>query len=159
MRIARTLLTVAALAAGSLAQAAGTVQVSFDKPDEFVDIGHNRWDQDRTLDQLREVFKGWAAKLPDGQTLKVEVLDVDLAGRLQPRRGDEIRVLNGRADWPRIKLRWTLSAGDRTLKSGEDDLADMAYLQTFGGLDRSLSLPYEGRMLERWFAERVTGAR
>jgi hypothetical protein len=88
-----------------------------------------------------------------------QVLDVDLAGRLQPRRGDEIRVLNGRADWPRIKLRWTLSAGDRTLKSGEDDLSDMAYLQTFSGLDRSLSLPYEGRMLERWFAERVAGAR
>lgn len=159
MRIAPTLLTAAMLVAASLAQATGAVQVSFAKPDEFVDIGHNRWDQDRTLDQLREVFKGWAAKLPDGQTLKVEVLDVDLAGRLQPRRGDEIRVLNGRADWPRIKLRWTLSAGDRTLKSGEDDLADMAYLQTFGGLDRSLSLPYEGRMLERWFAERVTGAR
>ena len=115
MRIARTLLTLAALAAGTLAQAAGSVQVSFDKPDEFVDIGHNRWDQERALDQLREVFKGWGARLPDGQTLKVEVLDVDLAGRLQPRRGDEIRVLNGRADWPRIKLRWTLSAGDRTL--------------------------------------------
>lgn len=159
MRIARTLLTVAALAAGTLAQAAGSVQVSFDKPDEFVDIGHNRWDQERVLDQLREVFKGWGARLPDGQTLKVEVLDVDLAGRLQPRRGDEIRVLNGRADWPRIKLRWTLGAGDRTLKSGEDDLADMAYLQTFGGLDRSLSLPYEGRMLERWFTERFGGSR
>ncbi len=159
MRIARNLLTVAALAAASLAQAAGTVQVSFDKPDDFVDIGHSRWDQERALDQLREVFKGWGAKLPDGQTLKVAVLDVDLAGRLQPRRGDEIRVLNGRADWPRIKLRWTLSSGDRTLKSGDDDLADMAYLQTSGGLDRSLSLPYEGRMLERWFAERVAGAR
>lgn len=159
MRIARTLLTVAALAAGTLAQAAGSVQVSFDKPDEFVDIGHNRWDQERVLDQLREVFKGWGARLPDGQTLTVEVLDVDLAGRLQPRRGDEIRVLNGRADWPRIKLRWTLGAGDRTLKSGEDDLADMTYLQTFGGLDRSLSLPYEGRMLERWFTERIGGSR
>ena len=159
MRIARTLLTLAALAAGTLAQAAGPVQVSFDKPDEFVDIGHNRWDQERALDQLREVFKGWGARLPDGQTLKVEVLDVDLAGRLQPRRGDEIRVLNGRADWPRIKLRWTLSAGDRTLKSGEDDLADMAYLPTFGGPDRSLSLPYEGRMPERWFAARIGGSR
>lgn len=159
MTIARILLGAALLAAGSLAQAAGTVQVSFAKPDEFVDIGHSRWDQERALDQLREVFKGWGAKLPDVQTLKVEVLDVDLAGRLQPRRGDEIRVLNGRADWPRIKLRWTLSAGDRTLKSGEDDLADMTYLQTLGNLDRSLSLPYEGRMLERWFAERIGGSR
>ena len=139
--------------------AAGTVEVSYVEPEKFSDIGFGTVDRERVLGEMTSLLKALGAKLPDGQTLKVEVLDVDLAGRLQPRRGDEIRVLNGRADWPRIKLRWTLSAGDRTLKSGEDDLADMAYLQTFGGLDRSLSLPYEGRMLERWFAERVAGVR
>ena len=56
MRIAPTLLTAAMLVAASLAQATGTVQVSFAKPDEFVDFGHNRWDQARVTTLLRDLL-------------------------------------------------------------------------------------------------------
>jgi hypothetical protein len=58
------------------------------------------------------------------------VTDVNLAGDLrQTRRGDEVRVLKGGADWPTLDLRWTLTGDGRTLASGQDRLSDMGYLQ------------------------------
>ena len=155
--IASSSLALAALAP-SHAQAAGSVQVNFDKPDTYADVGRTVWDQERNVQLLREHLLGYAARLPAGQSLKVEVLDVDLAGEVRPLRAEQIRVMNGRVDWPRIQLRWSLNAGDRVLKSGDERLSDMSYLHSIRGIDRGQPLVYENRMLDRWFSERVAGA-
>lgn len=140
---------LAALCLGfaSLSASAGQVEVSWVDPDQFADAGRSVVDRERTMGALGEHVKRWGRLLPDGQTLKLEVLDVDLAGEIEPYGWHQVRILRGRADWPHLKLRYTLQAGDRTLKSGEADLADMHY--RLG--DRSSELGFEKRMLDQWF--------
>ena len=142
-----------AVAAALPAHAAGTVQVNYLQPENFSDVGFGSFERDRSLDKLTDVFKKLAERLPDGQVLKLDVSQVDLAGRLQPtHRGQDLRVMTGRADWPQIKLRYTLLAGDTVLKSGDARLTDLNYLQNarLGDNQRS-ELPYEKRMIDTWF--------
>lgn len=136
------------------AHAAGTVQVSYIEADRFTDVGHTRSDVDDNLRRLTRHFEALAARhLADGQKLSVEVLEVDLAGELRPahRSGQDIRVLKGTVDWPRIKLRYTLEGAGQLARSGERTLQDMAYLQHLVSSVGKDGLPYEYRLLEDWF--------
>lgn len=143
------------------AQAAGRAEVQFVEPQKFVDAGPTAFDRERTLAILAEHVRQLGQQLPDGQVLRVQVTDIDLAGTLQWRRAQEVRVVRGAADVPRLQLRWTLAEGARTLRSGEEDLTDLGY--TFGRTLRDAadgSLPYEKRLLSDWFVARfVTMAR
>ena len=154
----RAFVMVAALLTVAAAQA-GTVEVRFIEPDKFLDAGRGPWDIERTTQSLIEVFKRYEKKLPEGQTLKVEVTDVDLAGDLRPAgMAGEVRVLRGRADWPRISLRYTLSESGRVLRSGETRVDDMSYMMSPLRGRSAEDLAYERRMLDRWFAETVAAA-
>jgi hypothetical protein len=139
------------------AQAAGTVQVSFVTPEKFTDAGDSRGDQERNLRLLKQHFETLAARhLGDGQTLGIEVLDLDLAGARQfsGRLKEHVRVLNGRSDWPRIRLRYTWEADGQPPRSGEESVADMAYLQHLTRYAGDEALRHEKRMLDEWFAAR-----
>lgn len=138
------------------AHAAGRAEVRYVEPERFSDIGRNPWDRERSLAALSAQFDRLAARLPDGQTLRIEVLDVDLAGEQSPLVWHDARVMRGGADAPRATLRWTLLDGAATLRGGEDRLTDLGYL--FAQPRRAAradELPYESRMLERWFDDRV----
>jgi hypothetical protein len=155
----RTLALVAALAMSAVVSA-GTVEVKFIDPDKFTDArddAHRREDVLKTLEErLKQLGE---KKLPASQTLQVEVLDVDLAGDAFPRVAlRETRVLRGRADWPRMHLRYTLREGDKVLRSGEDHLADMNYLMSSLRASQDTPLPYEKRMLDQWFEQRIAAA-
>jgi hypothetical protein len=150
-------LTGAALAA----QAAGTVQVSFVTPDKFTDAGDSRGEQERNLRLLKQHFETLAARhLGDGQKLTIEVLDLDLAGdrRFSRRLKEYVRVLDGRSDWPRIKLRYTWQADGPAPRSGEESVADMSYLQRPNRYTGDETLRHEKRMLDEWFAARFGAA-
>jgi Protein of unknown function (DUF3016) len=148
-----------AAAAALSTHAAGTVDVRFVQPETFADAGLPGFNRERTLRRLADEFQQLAQKLPDGQSMTVEVLDVDLAGDLDPTRGNiDQRVLRGKSDWPRIHLRYTLAAGGKPLKSGEEWIADLLYLDRRARLLDTRDLAYERRMLEDWFDERVLGA-
>lgn len=160
MNARRTLVAALMLAAGALAVApafaAGKVTVRWIEPDRFADAGRGI-DRDRTLASLEDYLASLGRKLPDGQTLALEVTDVQLAGELDPfnRFHNEVRVLRGQADWPVISLRYTLSDGTRTLSSGEARVADLNYLNGTLRSQREGSLAYEKRMLDRWVTELV----
>jgi len=155
-----TAITAALGVATLAAQAAGTVEVNFVDPERYSDIGRDNLDREHAMDVLQRHLKALGTKLPDGQTLKLDVLDVDLAGELRlQRRGDEKRVLKGSADFPRMSIRYTLTAGDQTLKSGEDKLADMAYLHHGGRLPDLRALDYELRMVDEWFGKTFASAK
>lgn len=144
--------TAAALWAGA-AQAA-SVEVRYLEPDNFADLGRSSWDRERAMKSLTAHLQKLGQTLPDGQTLRLEVTDIDLAGEIRPWGWHELRVLRGQADWPQISLRYTLLQGERTLKSGEARLADLAYMQTLSGRDRpGEELAVERRMMRRWFAD------
>ena len=148
-------IAVALQAASLAAHAAGTVQVAYVQPEQFTDAGAYPGGVEDTLGQLTRYFATLASRhLPDGQALRIEVLDIDLAGTLQPwlRGGQEVRLLRDRADWPRIKLRYTLEATGQAPRTSEQQISDTAYMRHFDRLYGSESLVYEKRMLGRWFS-------
>ncbi len=146
------LVAFGALAALPVPAAAGSAEVSYHQPDRFTDIGLTPHERDQALATLTAFMQKLARQLPAGQTLQLQFTDIDLAGRLLPFRTREVRVLTGQADWPRIDLRYTLRAGDRTVASGTADLADLNYLADTAFLDPRLGeLPYEKRLLQQWF--------
>ncbi len=150
-------LLLVALATAPAAHAAGQVQVKWIDPDKFADAGRGAFERERTLDALAEHLKGLGRQLPDGQTLSIEVTDLELAGELEPfgRFHQDVRVLRGRADWPRISLRYSLTDGTRTLARGDADLSDPNYLYRSLRSTRTGALAYEKRMLDDWVATLV----
>jgi Protein of unknown function (DUF3016) len=144
---------LATLLVAGAAQAAGSVQVSFVKPENFADIRDRTYSREQNLKALEQVFTSVAQPyVADGQTLKIEVLDVDLAGEVRPgARAWDVRVLRGRADWPRITFRWSVEGAGAALRSGEAVVQDMAYLQHIPPAMSDTALVYERRMLDEWF--------
>lgn len=150
----RILLIPALLLAAVAAQAAGTVKVTFVEADKFTDIGRGASDRETTLKALEQHLQRLGQRhLADGQTLTLEITDVDLAGSLKPwrRSAEEIRVVKGTADWPRITLRYALEVQGQAVRRGEVQVADMNYTGHVGGLGSGDALRYEKQMLDAWF--------
>lgn len=147
-------LSLALAGMATVAAAAGTVEVSFVEPARFSDAGVGEVETRRTVEALSRHLQGFAGRLPDGQRLQVDVLDVDRAGE-QPLPGNTRRVLRGRGDSPSIQLRYTLLAEGRTLKSGEERLTDLDYLSSSATKQVTGDFAYELRLLDEWFAERI----
>ncbi|MBP0494562.1 DUF3016 domain-containing protein [Roseomonas indoligenes] len=162
MRIT-ALLAGAALAlmvAGAPGAMAGEARVSFVAPERFTDASLNgRRSVDADAPALRELAAhiGRLAQggLPAGQTLEVEVTDVDLTGQIEPWRIDnpDLRVVTG-ATWPRIALRYRLREGDRVIRSGEERLSDQAFDMRPGRIQSGDRLFSEKAMLDDWFQTR-----
>jgi hypothetical protein len=152
---ALALLLVLACAAGGAV--AGTVEVNFQSADTYTDAGRHTLDREQTLKTLQTHFGDLGARLPAQQHLTITVTDVDLAGEMDwTRGGQDIRVLRGRADWPRMRLSYVLREGERELTRGEARLSDPSYLHFGAGLQRHVPLPYEKRMIERWFQDTLS---
>ena len=147
------LMALACLA--STAALAGTVDVKFTKPETYSDVKDTLMRRDEVLASFAERLKKLGMeRLPATQTLQIDVLDIDLAGEVWPRSAREVRVLRGRADWPRMHLRYTLREGDRVIRSGDEHLADMNYLMSSHHIASGGPYAYEMRMLDNWFRER-----
>lgn len=154
----RALMFLAGMASAAAAMA-GTVEVKFTKPETYADVRDNLMRRDDVLATFSDHLKKLGNRLPEGQTLQLDVLDIDLAGEIWPRVSPrDIRVLRGRADWPRIKLAYTLREGDRVVRSGEEQLSDMNYMMSSMHL-ASGPYAYEMRMLDRWFDERIVAGK
>jgi hypothetical protein len=154
-------LALAGLILLSAGSACAGVSVTFVHPESYADMPFATQDREQVLKDLSEFFDKLAAGLPAGQDLKIEVLDLDLAGRLRPNyRGgnQDIRIMRGGADWPRMHLRYTLSAGGRVLRSGDEKLSDMNYLDhPRNARDSGDALHYEKQMIDDWFKKTITG--
>jgi hypothetical protein len=159
-----TLIKQAAIAAvlllGAGSASAGAT-VTFSQPEQFTDVPSTFWERERILKHLTKHFDVLAAQLPAGQELQVEVLDLDMAGRFWPGRtiAHELRILNGGADWPHMKLRYTITQGGTVVKSGEENLSNMSYMHRMNRYVSGDSLRYEKQMLDDWFKESIIAAR
>lgn len=156
--VLRHVVLAATLLAAAQAQAAGVVEVKFVEPERYTDAGLGAFEIERTTGALGAHF-GWLARhLPDGQTVKIDVLDVDLAGNMRPGHGHDIRVLRGGVDIPRFTLRYQWLEGERVLAAGEDKISELNYLQAPRRGESRNNLPYEERLLTRWFDGRFVAA-
>lgn len=156
--VRRAFLGLVGLGSSLVAQATGVVEVRWIDPAGYADIGWGSFDRDQALQALAGQFAALSGRLPDGQVLRVEVLDVDLAGRLELHGARQVRVLRGRADWPHMTLRYALKSGDQVLQQGEANLAALDYLPGRAGAALREPLPYERAMIDAWFNE-TFGAR
>lgn len=159
----KSLLVLAALVALCLAgpaTAAPIVEVAFIDPDRYTDASPhgyviNQRERDATLTSLREHLQSRAAQfLKDGDRLRIEVLDVDLAGELElwRARDPNVRILRD-STVPRVRLRYTLSRAGLE-SSGEERLVDLNYLRESSNCRTGEPLCREKRMLDEWFFRR-----
>jgi hypothetical protein len=129
------------------------VKVRFVDPDRYTDVGqYGAGSPGVTLETLRS-YLGWAGErfLRPGQTLAVDILNIDLAGHVEPWRGRllDVRILRGVTP-PRIKLRWVLSERGRRLRSGENDLTDINYQMNVSARASGDRYAYEKALLDDW---------
>lgn len=147
-----SLLLTALCAAGP---ASAGVTVAFVQPDRYTDMPFPPWEKDVVMKDLDQFLVKMGAKwLPAGQDLKIEVLDIDLAGNLRNDVGGrQIRVLIGGSDWPMIEVRYTLESAGKTLRTGTERVSDMNYFNSHVSNPgkHTEALFYEKQMLNDWF--------
>ena len=157
MRMQSLTVALSLLAGASVAQAGGTVNVSFVDPDKFYDSGNSHFDKPANLKTIEAFLQDLGKRyLADGQVLDVEVLNVDLAGYSRPTRQGDLRVVRGGADWPSFQLRYKLSGSGQTLKQGEERVADLNYTGKIASYVARDPLKYEKQLLDGWFRERFS---
>ena len=90
--------------------------------------------------------------LAPGQTLNIDILDIDLAGYQQPLRfgPNNVRIVRGVTP-PRIELRYVLSEKGRRKSSGQETLTDINYQINPSARFSSDRYVYEKALLDDWF--------
>jgi hypothetical protein len=144
------------------AKADSRVQVEWVNPKKFTDMRERNFSSERfrkhVFAKLEEHLSELAEALPEGQSLKLTVTDVDLAGRVEPgtfsgliATHENIRIMRD-IDIPRMKFAYSLvDAQGKVLKQEEVNLKDMNYLQRMRSNSSNRPFVYEKRMLTRWF--------
>lgn len=150
------------LVVGLLACAAGATaaaSVTYINPEKMTDVPRFSSDRESMEMIFRDHLNQLASQLPAGQELKVEFLDIDLAGDVFPRVPvRDIRVMKGRADWPRMHLRYSIEQDGKVLRSGDRELADPNYLMGSRSYNQDL-YGHEKQMLDDWFRKEIVPAR
>ena len=139
-----------ALAAGA---ASADTTVNYIQPDRFSDLPFAPWEREQVLKDLTAHFAKLGAQLPPGQNLRIDVKDIDLAGRELPNRGPrDLRIIKSNGvDWPRIDLHYTVEGNGQVLRSGDAQLRDMAFMDRIGRYSDGDNLRFERRMIDDWF--------
>ena len=153
----RSSILVAIMLSVSAASAQAAVTVTFTNPDKYADVPFAAKDKQEMMTELQRHFEKLGAQLPADQDLKIEIRDIDLAGRVEPsaRASRDLRIIRGSADWPVITLRYSVESQGKVLKSGEERIADQNYTTGFNHYSSGESLRYEKQMLDRWFKKTI----
>jgi hypothetical protein len=161
MRLIAAVAAVAVLVLGAEAALAGTAEVNFVAPDGYSDPGGRGGMRD--LPTREAVLREIKAHLLDlaqrnlapDQSLKIDILDIDIAGRRDVLGAgvQDVRIYDDISP-PRIKLRFALSENGKDVASGEETLSDPTYLNTLGRVPQGDPLRYERPMLTKWFVAR-----
>ncbi len=151
-------LALTALFVTGTAQAA---DVTFTDPNKFIDATFDRPRSEKHLREVQDAVSKMFSQLADkylapGQSLTVEVRDIDLAGRIEPTMSmaNDIRVMRT-SSWPRLQFVYTVTQNGAVVRSGEADIHDFNYLTGFNRYFDSDRLRYERQMLADWFRENL----
>jgi hypothetical protein len=153
----RLVLVSAVIAAIIALPLRAAVTVTYGDPDRFTDAGDRNSDPRKVMLTLERHLKALGDRyLPAQSNLKIEVLDLDRAGRPYMNLPTEIRIITGKADLPCIELTYTLETdGKVVLPSRRERVCDPDYLRPLEPqYDEHDPLVYEKRMLEQWFRQR-----
>ena len=136
---------------------AASSEVTWTSPEKYRDIHpgeeNKKRFQERVMKNLEEHILKLAEKLPEGQSIKMNVTDVDLAGDVNHGSIHRVRVVKD-LYFPRMKFEYELVSSDgKTIDKGEVDLKDMNFLRTGHLKYRTDSLGHEKKMLDDWFKD------
>ena len=152
----------AVVLAAALALGAGTasaeVTVNYVNMEQFADLPSGEWERKEILKNLADYIKKLGADLPAGTDMTVNIYNVDLAGREYPgnRASGDMRVLEGKSDWPLIELQYALSSKGQVFDSGTAQISDVTYMNRKVKLSQENdNLRYEKRMLQDWFKKTI----
>lgn len=135
---------------------AGTSEVTWTNPEKYRDIdpgdGHREHFKRQVFAKFEKHFSKLAEKLPEGQVLKINVTDVDLAGDAKFNM-ERIRIVKD-IYFPRIEFSYqVVDSEGNILRSGEENLKDMSFMMRGGPKYSNDLLGYEKRMLDEWFRD------
>jgi hypothetical protein len=137
---------------------AASIEVKWTEPSKYRDVkpsnnGSRKHFEEQTFKNLEKHFTKLAKQLPENQTLKIEVTDVDLAGDVNHGGINRLRIIK-EIYFPRIKFSYELVDNDKkSIVSGEVNLKDMNFMIGSRLKYRNDSLGYEKKMLDDWFKE------
>lgn len=134
---------------------AATVEVTWTDYDKYRDIdpgeGHRKHFRENTFENFEKHFNKLAAKLPEGQVLKIEVTDIDLAGDTHDAGISRLRIIRD-IYFPRMNFSYQLiDANGSVMLTNEVVLKDMSFMMGASLRYRQDSLGYEKKMLDDWF--------
>ncbi len=134
---------------------AANVEIKWTEPGKYrdIDAGENnrKHFREQTFKNFEKHFSKLASQLPEGQTLKIEVTDIDLAGTTFHGGINRIRVVKGMYP-PRMEFSYQLVDADGSnVLEGKTELKNMNFMMGRTLRYRNDSLGYEKEMLDKWF--------
>lgn len=135
---------------------AAKVEVTFKEYKSFYDVdegNHTRSGfKDLLTKNFSEHFTELATKLPEDQTLKVEITDIDLAGHVRVGAMNSTRIVKSNYP-PRLNFSYQLlDASGKVIKSDDVVIRDLGYLSNKLPIKyRHKLFGYEKKMLDDWF--------
>ncbi|WP_114325574.1 DUF3016 domain-containing protein [Candidatus Colwellia aromaticivorans] len=109
--------------------------------------------RERIFESFEKHFAKLAKNLPEGQVLKINVTDVDLAGDTHSGGINQFRIVKD-IYFPRMNFSYELvNANGSIVTSDEVVIRDMSFMMGSNLKYRNESLGYEKKMLDEWFAE------
>ncbi len=142
------------------------VSVEWVSPKRFTDVRQANFSSSKyreyVFGQLEEHLDKLAEDLPQGHKMKFVVIDLDLAGRVEPAHFiglsnsfDDVRIMRN-IDIPRIKFHYeVLDANDQIIKSDDVNLKDMSYLSGISVKSGDRAFYHEKEMLSKWFRQTI----
>lgn len=156
MRAIRAALLGVAVTLLVAAPAPAGVIIHFADPQQYGSSDFGSATPEATLSELAGHLQKLGTRLlKPNQTLRIDVLRVDLAGMIQPFGTQQVRVMRD-ATPPRIKLRYIMTQGGRILQRDEETISDINYLMNSARASSGGRLYYEKEMLTDWFRRRFT---
>ena len=154
--------SIAPLAAAAATPAESSVSVTYVNPEQFTENRmYGRQDRFNRIDYLAQLkaylIKQGQAVLKPGQSLRVDITDIRLAGAYEPWHGsqwDYVRVMRDVYP-PRIDLDFKLVDQDgNVLREGKRALRDLDYLHSNVGMAAAAGAPlyYDKALLRRWLS-------
>jgi hypothetical protein len=138
----------------SLAYAA-TVEVKWTEPDKYTDIREGNDNRakfrENTFYNFEKHFTKLAENLPEGQVLKIEVTNIDLAGDTHAGGINRYRIIKEIYP-PRMSFSYQLVNEDGSIaKEDTVELKDMGFMTGSRLKYRNEAIGYEKKMLDDWF--------
>ena len=154
--------SIAPPSVAAVAPAESSVSVTFVNPEQFTENRlYGRQDRFNRIDYLAQLkaylIKQGQAILKPGQSLHVNITDIQLAGAYEPWRGPQwsyVRIMRDIYS-PRIDLDFRLVDQDgNVLREGKRGLRDMDYLHSGVSLPAATgaTLYYDKALLRRWLS-------